>query len=200
MFAMPTSRSRLTRAVLAAVLCIAVFPAAAVSAQSLADAARKTEEQRKQTASKVYTNGSLAPSDQPATPPANDLPAAAPAGEQAPADEPAPKPSGFAVQEDKETGHTNMHTAPAETRRTEQYWRKVLADVRAKIAALNANIATQQARIDQVEGNSPAAVREREVLSGTIERIQKDVAVQTRELQRWLALAAASKVPEEWLR
>ena len=196
---MLTSYSTLTRTALAAVLCVAVFPPAFVSAQSLADVARKTEEQRKEAASKTYTNGSLAPSDQPATAPAAAPPAAA-AGEQAPAAaEPAPKPSGFTVKEDKETGHTDMQTAPAETRRTEPYWRKVLAEVRGKISGLNANIASQQARIDGIQGDSPSEVREREILSGTIERLQKDLALQTRELQRWLALAAASKVPQEWL-
>ena len=189
---------KLTRAALTAVLCLAVLPARVILAQSLGDVARRTEEQRKAGASKVYTNDNVAPSDQPAAPPASQ--AAVPAGEQAPAAEPAPKPSGFTVKEDKETGRTDMQTAPAESRRTEQYWRKVLADVRGKIAALNANIAAQQTKIDGIEGDSGSAVREREVLSLTIDRLQKDVAVQTRELQRWLALAAASNVPQDWLK
>jgi len=179
----------LTRVAVAAVLCVAVLPARAAFAQSLADVARRTEEQRKAATSKVYTNDNVAPSDQPSAPP-GAAPAAAP-GEQTPL---------AGVEQDKAPDQTRVEPAPVESRRNEQYWQKVLAEVRAKIEALTKNIASQQARLDAIEGDSPTAVREREVISTTIERLQKDVALQNGELTRWLTLAKTTKVPEEWLK
>lgn len=187
--------TRLTCAALAAVLCLAVLPARVAFAQSLGDVARRAEEQRKAGASKVYTNDNVAPSDQPAAPAA----AAAP-GEQTPPAASASNPSGAGVEADKPAGQTTPQPAPVESRRNEQYWRKVLADVRAKIATLEDKIAAQQSRLDQIEGDSPTEVREREVVSATIERLRKDVALQNGELTRWLTLAKTTKTPEEWLK
>ena len=187
---------RLIRAAVTLACCVALAPAAAASAQSLGDLARQGEAQRNSASpGRTYTNENLGAVEAPATP--------ATAAEATPEAQTPPTPAveapkpGMKLEEDQATGHTNMKAPAAREKRDEQYWRSMIAGVRTTIARLNGDIAAQQAKLDQVDGSSPTAAREREVVSATIARLQKDLSLQNNELFRWTARARAANVSED---
>jgi hypothetical protein len=166
------------------------------SAQSLGDVAQREAERRKQAASgRVYTNGDLVPVDESAPPPAPVPTAAAPApspGE--PASKPAAKPT-------DNPGVEPVLVAGRE-KRDEQYWRKLARDLRAREAKANADVAAQEARIAEIDAGpqTPTTVREREVISATLSRFQRDARSHSEELTRFLTRAQMAKISEEWIR
>ena len=169
------------------------------SAQSLGDVARREAERRKQTpAGRVYTNTDLAPVDVPAPSPA-PVPVEAATGIGTPTpDTPAP---GQEAQPEHDPGIEPI-IVKASVKRDEQYWRSLARDLKARMAKVNANVATQEARLAGIDAGpqTPTAVREREVVSATLTRLQKD-ALATREGLTWLTTRAQlAKVPEEWIR
>jgi hypothetical protein len=194
-----TNRSSGLYTALTAVSLVALSALAQpVAAQSLADAARRAEDARKQNAGRVYTNESLKPSDLPPAPPAEA--GAAPAASAAQTPEAAkPAAPGIVMEEDAATGHTNVKAAAPPDQRDEQYWRNLFRDLRAKVAKAQAGIAAQEARLAEIEDDpSPTAAREREVIADMIARFQKSARVQSDEITRFLTRASMAKVPEEW--
>jgi hypothetical protein len=175
----------------AAVVIFVVTGARSASPQSLGDLARRDEERRKQaaTSDRVYTNDSL---EAAGAPPAPVTPAATPAAA-------AP---GAQVEKDSTTGQTSVKPpTQAREKRDEQYWRKLFMDLRANVARANADLDAERTRLDAVRGDeSPAGVRQREVLAASIARLENAVRIQSEELQRYLTRATRAKVPEEWTR
>jgi hypothetical protein len=189
--------SRMQATSAAAVLILVVLAADTASAQSLGDVARREAERRNQQAraGKTYTNEDLdavAPSETPATP--------------APATEPAPlitttKPSGVVIQEDPTKGTLNINAPPAASNRDEQYWRRRSRDLRARLAALRANIAATQKRLDALEAGpqTPAAARERTLTTATLSSLQSDLKLRNDDIAQLRTFAESQKVPPAWL-
>ena len=158
-----------------------------VQAQSLADVARAEEARRKavKQPAKVYTNDDLKPADEPSTPaaatqsspPAAEAPAAAPAAE--------------------------------DPKKTEKYWRdrvtsarttldrdKVLVDaVQSRINALTTDFVntSDPAQRALVEANRNTAIAE-------LERLNKDIAAQTKAVGDIQEEARKASIPAGWLR
>lgn len=89
----------------------------------------------------------------------------------------------------------------AREKRDEQYWRKLIKDLRARADRANANAAAQEARLAEIDGGpqTPASVREREVVAETLSRAQRDARSLSDELTRFLTRAQMDKVPAEWI-
>ena len=169
------------------------------AAQSLADVARREAERRQQVPSgRVYTDGDLEPVDTASTP--------GPQTSAAP-----PSPSGG------ETADTQPATSQAppvdnlgkepvivkgREKRDEQYWRKLMKDLRARVERANANVAAQEARLAEIDGGeqTPTRVRERDVVTESLTRAQRDARSLTEELARFTTRARMAKVPDEWIR
>lgn len=173
-----------------------------VTAAQLGDVAQREAERRKQAATgKVYTNGDLAPVDESAPAPVSVPTGAAPvaaAADPAPSPEtPAPKP---APKMTDNPGYEPVLVAGRE-KRDEEYWRKMARDLRGRVAQANAGVAAQQARLAELEAGpqTPTAVREREVISASLARIQRDAGANAQELARFISRAQLAKVPGEWI-
>lgn len=180
--------------VVAALLSLA-FEGQIAAAQSLGDVAQREAERRKQTTSgRVYTNADLAPVDA-STPSPVPMAAEVPPG---PAPETPPAP---AAEPTDNPGIEPVIVKPRE-KRDEQYWRTLARDLRGRVAKGNANIAAQEARLAEIDAGpqTPTAVREREVISGTVSRLQRDVRFLSEELRRFVTRAQLAKVSEDWIR
>jgi hypothetical protein len=167
------------------------------SAQSLADVARREAERRQQvTSGKVYTDDDLAPVDGATPPPqtpsqqspasGGDTPdAQAPSSQAPPGNNPGKEPV----------------IAKGREKRDEQYWRKLIKDLRARVERANADVAAQEARLAEIEGGeqTPTRVHEREVVTESLTRAQRDARSLNEELTRFLTRAQIAKVPDEWI-
>lgn len=191
--------SGLSRTVAAALLLLTA--AGQIAAQSLGDVARREAERRKQATSggRVYTNGDLAPVDPSAPPAAAPIPveAAPGSGGETPAT-PAP------TQEARPANNGGVESVIVKGRekRDEQYWRTSARDVKGRLAKVNAGVAAQQARLAEIDAGpqTPTTVREREVISTTLVRLQRDAGFQTEELTRFVTRAQMAKIPDAWFR
>lgn len=172
------------------------------SAQSLGDVAQREAERRKQaTSGRVYTNGDLAVVDPPSSPPPPAL--------AAPADG-LPKTADEGTPEASKKAEPAAGTAPdtavkpplkGREKRDEQYWRTLARDLRGRFAKATADVAAREARIAEIDASpqTPTLVREREVISATLSRLQRDARSHSEELTRFLTRAGMAKVPEEWI-
>jgi len=190
--------SGFSRTVAAALL----FLTAAVqiaAAQSLGDVARREAERRKQAASgRVYTNGDLAPVDPPA-PSAAPIPVEAATGSGG--DTPnTPAPTQEAQPANNGGGEPVI--VKGREKRDEQYWRALARDVRGRLAKATADVAARDARLAEIDAGpqTPTTVREREVISATLSRLQRDARSHSEELTRFMTRAQLAKVPEDWIR
>jgi len=187
------------RPVLSAAVAVVLLVGHATSgsAQSLGDVARREAERRQQVKSgKVYTDGDLAPVDGTPAPqtPVQQSPAAGgetpdtrpPSSQAPPGDNPGKEPI----------------IAKGREKRDEQYWRKLMRDLRARVEKANANVAAQEARLAEIDGGeqTPTRVREREVLTESLTRAQRDARSLSEELTRFMTRAQMDKVPDEWIR
>jgi hypothetical protein len=187
------------RSVLSAAVAVVLLAghATAGSAQSLGDVARREAERRQQVAGgKVYTNGDLGPVDgttPPPQPPVQQSPASG-------AETPETQPSSSQAPPGDNPGKEPV-IAKGREKRDEQYWRKLVKDLRARVERANANVAAQEARLAELDGGppSPASVREREVVVETLSRAQRDARSLSNELTRFLTRAQVDKVPAEWI-
>ena len=185
-------------------LVVLCFVAAAASAQSLGEIAKREEERRKTVAapSKVYTNDSLGRE------PASSTPAPAPAAAaQAPASAPAP-PSGSRAQ--AQPGETPA-AVPAEPdpTKTEAYWRQRIAAARDGLARSQTFAEALQTRIntlsaDFVNRDDPA---QRSVLSADrqktvaeLERVKAEIQQYQKAIVDTEEEARRNSIPPGWLR
>jgi hypothetical protein len=180
---------------------------AALSAQSLAEVARK-EAERRGTAppvTKTYTNGNLTPDF--TTPPPPPAPEAAPAV-AAKADE-APRPDGEMSEEEaaklkereevEKWGVTprDQQELPPGDDHNEEFWRNRSNLIKARLATQNANIQQLRERMAATRGSSDD---ERDVLERTFARAEADLKHINAEWVRFERQARDRKVPESWWR
>ena len=172
--------------------------ATAGSAQSLADVARREAERRQQvTSGKVYTDGDLAPVDGATPPPQTPIqPSPTSDGET-----PDTQPSSSQAPPGNNPGKEPV-MVKAREKRDEQYWRKLMKDLRARVEKANASVAAQEARLAEIDGGeqTPTRVREREIVTESLTRAQRDARSLTDELTRFITRAQIAKVPDEWIR
>jgi hypothetical protein len=180
---------------------------AALSAQSLAEVARK-EAERRGTAppvTKTYTNGNLTPDF--TTPPPPPAPEAAPAV-AAKADE-APRPDGEMSEEEaaklkereevEKWGVTprDQQELPPGDDHNEEFWRNRSNLIKARLATQNANVQQLRERMAATRGSSDD---ERDVLERTFARAEADLKHINAEWVRFERQARDRKVPESWWR
>lgn len=192
-------RHLVIRSVLSAAAAVVLLAAHATasSAQSLADVARREAERRQQVPSgKVYTDGDLAPVDDAAPPPQTSIQPSSASGDAAPDAQP---PSSQAPPGNNPGKEPVI--AKAREKRDEQYWRKLIKDLRARVEKANANVTAQKARLAEIDGGeqNPTRVREREVVTESLTRAERDARSLSEELTRFLTRAQMAKVPDEWL-
>lgn len=165
------------------------------TADQLGSVAQREAERRKQAASgRAYTNADLTPVDA-AAPQASVPTEVAPVpSPETPATRPTPKPTDNPGKE--------PILVQGREKRDEQYWRTLARDVRTRLAKLNAEVAAHEARIAVLDAGpqTPTAVREREVISGTLIDLRKDARLVSEGLARFLTRAQLAKIPEEWIR
>jgi hypothetical protein len=184
-------------AALAAAVVLLTGYATSASAQSLGDVARREAERRQQvTSGKVYTNEDLGAVDEATPPPpqtslespstsggrpSNTPAAAAPAAEAAPGKE--------------------QTVIKGREKRDEQYWRGLMRDLRGRLDKANANLAAQEARLAEIDAGeqTPVRMREREIVTESLTRAQRDVRYLTEEVTRFVTRAQMAKVPPEWI-
>ncbi len=194
-----------TRLSFGALLLAACFLPATVGAQSLAGVAKAEEARRKDLAkpSKVYTNQNLR--RDPTTPTASSpsattdaTPAAAPAA-PAPASGAAPAAAPAA----------DAAAAPAGPARDQAYWRGRMTAAREQLDRSQTFAAALQSRIDAltldfVNRDDPAqrSVVEQNRLKALaeLERVQREVAAQTKAITAIEDEARKAGVPAGWLR
>lgn len=187
------------RSVLSAAVAVVLLAgcARASSAQSLADVARHEAERRQQvTSGKVYTDGDLAPVDDATPPPQTSIqPSPASGGET-----PDAQPPSSQAPPGNNPGKEPV-IAKAREKRDEQYWRKLIKDLRARVDKANASVAAQKARLAEIDGGEQTLirVREREVVTESLTRAERDARSLSEELTRFLTRAQMAKVPDEWI-
>ena len=192
------TRSLSTRFSFGAVLLAAWLVPAVAAAQSLAGVAKAEEARRKQQPkpAKVYTNQDLKRDPTTPTPAAAPAPptASAPAGMPAPADAPAP-----AVEP----------AAPPAAARDQAYWRGRMTAAREQLDRSETFAAALQSRIDAltldfVNRDDPAqrSVIEQNRLKALaeLERVQREIASQTKAITAIEDEARKAGVPAGWLR
>jgi hypothetical protein len=178
----------------AVVLATGLLPATA-GAQSLADVARKEDARRKQQGkpTKVYTNDSLAPAT-PAMPAPATTSAATPATPAAPAAAEPTKPA---------------TDARPEPEKGEKYWKERIAAARGDLERSKTFAAALESRIgsltlDFVNRDDPAqrAVIEqnRQKAVAELERVQRDIAAQTKAVTAIEEEGRKAGIPAGWLR
>ena len=181
----------------AAAVVVVLGHATDASAQSLADVARREAERRQQvTSGKVYTDGDLGPADAAAPPPqAPALPSPASSGETSGA-----QPSSSQPPPGNNPGRESVIVQGRE-KRDEQYWRKLMKDLRGRLDRANANVAAQEARLAEIDGGeqTPTRMSEREAVTESLTRAQRDARSLSEELTRFRTRAQMEKVPAEWL-
>jgi hypothetical protein len=168
------------------------------SAQSLGDVARREAERRQQvTPGKAYTDGDLAPVDAAAPPPHAPIQQSPASGGETPDAQP---PSSQAAPGNNPGKEPVI--AKGREKRDEQYWRKLMPELRGRVAKANTEVAAQEARLAEIDGGEQTAarLREREVVTESLSRAQRDARSLTEELTRFLTRAQMAKVPDEWIR
>ena len=194
------TRHLIIRSVLSAAVAVVLLAGHATSgsAQSLADVARREAERRQQvTSGKAYTDGDLAPVDAATPPPQTPIQQSSASSGETPDTQ---SPSSQAPPGNNPGKEPVM--AKGREKRDEQYWRKLIGDLRARVEKANANVAAQEARLAEIDGGeqTPTRVREREVVTETLSRAQRDARSLTEELTRFMTRAQMAKVPDEWIR
>lgn len=186
-----------TRLSFGALLLAACFLPAPAGAQSLAGVAKAEEARRKELgkSSKVYTNQDLRRDPTtPSTPPA--APSATPADAETPAPAPAEAPPADAA-------------APAGPARDQAYWRGRMTAAREQLDRSQTFAVALQSRIDAltldfVNRDDPAqrSVVEQNRLKALaeLERVQREIASQTKAITAIEDEARKAGVPAGWLR
>jgi hypothetical protein len=178
---------------------LVLVSAAAASAQSLADVARKEEERRKavRTSGKVYTNDALRPE-----PPS---PGAAPTAQP-----PAPSASAPAAETPKPTGPAAAPgEAPAGALKTEADWRKRVAAERDALSRAQIFAEALQSRInvlsaDFVNRDDPAqrdvVAAQRQKALAELDRVKQDIQQHQKAITTIQDEARRAGVPAGWTR
>jgi hypothetical protein len=175
------------------VLAVGLLPATA-GAQSLADVARKEDARRKQQGkpTKVYTNDSLAPATPATLTPG--APATAAPATPAPASAEPTKPA---------------TDARPEPEKGEKYWKDRIAAARAELDRSKTFAAALESRIgaltlDFVNRDDPAqraAIEQnRQKAVAELERVQRDIAAQTKAVSGIEDEGRKAGIPAGWLR
>jgi hypothetical protein len=189
-----------SRSALSAVVAAVLFAGHATSgsAQSLADVARREAERRQQVPSgKVYTDGDLAPVDAATPSPQAPAPQSAASGAETTTD---PQPSASEAPPGNNPGKEPV-MVKAREKRDEQYWRKLVRDLTARIGKANADVAAQEARLAEIDGGeqTPTRLSEREAVTESLNRSQRDARSLSEQLTRFRTRAQIEKVPAEWI-
>jgi hypothetical protein len=177
-----------------AAVALFVCGAATVSAQSLADVARKEEARRKtvKSSGKVYTNDSLRHEEPPA------VPAAPPAAAQ---HAPAAQTTDAADQ--------STHVRPEDNPKAEPYWRKRMTAERQALARAESYAEALQSRInalttDFVNRDDPAQQRvigeNRMKALAELDRAKQEIQQHTKTLAAIQEEARRAGVPAGWVR
>jgi len=174
--------------------------------QSLGDVARREAERRKdasRTPGRAYTNEDLGAIEPPATTPQPAPVDPAPAAEESiEATAEAANPGPTVMEEDPETHKVNIRTtAPRREKRDEQYWRARAKDVRDRLAKATADLAAAQSSLSALDGGpkTPAAARERSVVSAAVERLQSELRYRQQDVTKMQMHAEMNKVPAAWI-
>lgn len=195
----------MTRAVWRRIACgaaLVLAGGAVAGAQSLADVARQEQSRRKQAPAptKVYTNQDLARVDAPAATPAAATPAAEAAAPQAAA------PEGAAAAAPPSRPATDARPEPE---KGEKYWRERVGTARGDLERSKTFAEALQARIgaltqDFVNRDDPgqrAVVEQnRQKAVAELERVQREIAAQTKAIAGIEDEARKAGVPAGWLR
>ena len=174
--------------------------------QSLGDVARREAERRKdasRTPGRAYTNEDLGAIEPPATTPQPAPVDPAPAAEKSiEATAEAANTGPTVMEEDPETHKVNIRTtAPRREKRDEQYWRARAKDVRDRLAKATADLAAAQSSLSALDGGpkTPAAARERSVVSAAVERLQSELRYRQQDVTKMQMHAEMNKVPAAWI-
>jgi hypothetical protein len=91
--------------------------------------------------------------------------------------------------------------AKGREKRDEQYWRKLMKDLRGRIERANANVTAQEARLAEIDAGeqTPTRMQEREAVTESLTRAQRDARSLSEELTRFRTRAQIEKVPADWL-
>lgn len=178
---------------------VLTLAAQVVSAQSLADVARREEERRKQVKSgRVLTNADLGPVD--SAPPQTPR---TPSSTAAPAEDTA-TPAGASGPDEKAGAPDAESATPGKPRekRDEQYWRNRARDLRERLAKANSDVVGAESRLTEMDATpaSPQAARERDVMAAALAKLQAEAQARLAELTRFEAFAQAQKIPPDWTR
>lgn len=205
---MPTRRWHYRALVATVVLILLSSVEVAARAQSLGDVARREAERRKdasRTPGRVYTNEDLGSVEPPAATPMQPVPtdpAAPPAQDATEVTAEAANVGSTVMEEDPETHKVNIRTtAPRREKRDEQYWRARAKDVRDRLAKATADLAAAQSSLAALDGGpkTPAAARERSVVTAALERLQSDVRYRQQDVTKMQMHAEMNKVPAAWI-
>jgi hypothetical protein len=193
--------------VIAAAVLLVFRGAQVVSAQSLADIAKKEEERRKtvKAPGKVYTNDDLRPVPPPSTPPAEPAPANAKARE-APAD--AAEAKGSKDTKDAKDAQKGDAAAP-DGPKNQEYWSTRQAALQTQLDRDQTFLDALQTRVnslttDFVNRDDPAQraaiERERTRNIAELDRLQKALVTDRKALADFQEEARRAGVPPGWLR
>ncbi len=172
--------------------------AASVTAQSLAEVARKEEERRKavKTPSRTYTIDDLKPYGRVQVAPPVPATPAAPAG------------AGGAAATTAAAAAAGQPAAEPEAEKDEAYWRKSFGDVRSKLETRRAMLQAVDGRV-QTLATDPSIIdpalrgtldRERTRLVTEADKLRQEVAELTRALAALEDEARRTNVPVGWIR
>jgi hypothetical protein len=199
--------SKTRRRMLLTTALILLGIASTAQPQSLGDVARREAERRKdasRTPGRVYTNENLGPVEPPASTPLQP----APADSAGPPEEPkevtaeAASTGPTVMEEDPETHKVNIRTtAPRREKRDEPYWRGRARDVRDRLAKATADLTAAQSSLAALDSGpkTPAAARERSVVSAAVERLQSEVRYRQQDVTKMQMHAEMNKVPSAWI-
>jgi DNA repair exonuclease SbcCD ATPase subunit len=170
-----------------------VAAASAVSAQSLADVARREEERRKAKPSsgKVYTNDSLRTEPSPGAPPAQ------------PAVAPAPAPSRSGVQDDAK------EPAAEDSKKDEKSWRERIQAERDALQRAQIFAEALQTRINSLSNDftsrddpaqRSAIATDRQKALAELDRVKQEIQQHTKAIAGIQEEARRAGVPAGWVR
>lgn len=182
----------------------------AVSAQSLADLARREEERRKaiKTPAKVYTNDDLRRLAAPGTTVTVEVPPATPADATGPAQAaPAPPPAATPAAEAPPAGPPAA--AAASGAKDEKYWRGRIADARLQLDRNKGYAEAMQSRINGLTTDFSARddFAQRAVIGANrqkalaeLDRLNKEATADTKRITDIQEEARRAGVPAGWVR
>jgi len=190
-----TNRSRMVAAAAIGFLGLLLVAPSLVSAQSLADVARKEAERRKATkgAAKVYTNKDLVGEP-------------VPSGVSTPA---APAPAPPAAGQEPGQAAEDPSKEPESPQKDEKYWRQRMTEARDKLAQNEVMQAALESRLnalatDFVNRDDPAQratiSNDRQKAQSQLERTKKDIEGLKKEIADIQDEARKAGVPPGWLR